>query len=175
MPFRLQDGALPRAAPRAAYPRPFSRFFALAVWAGGLLTTVIRPQPCGLVSLRMGITQYSEVSAEYASLLVENYTNALRSVRKYDLEFFQPLAAPPNNHKSSKPTQRVQMRRAGRIKRRRFQKTNNELNRLQWGQVMDTARYRARRRGNNKIAPTRRRRRSRTVWDHGDSGELHRR
>ena len=56
----------------------------------------------GLVSLRMGITQYSEVSAEYASLLVENYTNALRSVRKYDLEFFQPLAAPPNNHKTSK-------------------------------------------------------------------------
>ena len=68
LPFRLQDGALTRAAPRAAYPRPFSRFFALAVWAGGLLTTVIRPQPCGLVSLRMGITQYSEVSAEYASL-----------------------------------------------------------------------------------------------------------
>ena len=79
--------------------------------------------------------------------LVENYTNALRIVRKYVLEFFQPLAAPPNN-----------------------QKTNNELKRLQWGQVMDTARYRARRRGNNKIAPTRRRRRSRTVWDHGDSG-----
>ena len=108
MPFRLQDGALPRAAPRTACPRPFSRFFALAVWAGGLLTTVIRPQPCGLVSLRMGITQYSEVSAEYASLLVENYTNALRSVRKYDLEFFQPLAAPrtttnpPNNPNASK-------------------------------------------------------------------------
>ena len=108
MPFRLQDGALPRAAPRAACPRPFSRFFALAVWARGLLTTVIRPQPCGLVSLRMGITQYSEVSAEYASLLVENYTNALRSVRKYDLEFFQPLAAPrtttnpPNNPNASK-------------------------------------------------------------------------
>jgi len=108
LPLRLQDGALPRAAPRAACPRPFSRFFALAVWAGGLLTTVIRPQPCGLVSLRMGITQYSEVSAEYASLLVENYTNALRSVRKYDLEFFQPLAAPrtttnpPNNPNASK-------------------------------------------------------------------------
>ena len=28
---------------------------------------VFRPQPAGLVSLRMGITQYSEVSAEYAS------------------------------------------------------------------------------------------------------------
>ena len=56
----------------------------------------------------MGITQYSEVSAEYASLLVENYTNALRSVRKYDLEFFQPLAAPPNNHKTSKLLKRVQ-------------------------------------------------------------------
>ena len=112
MPFRLQDDALPPATPRAACPRPFSRFFALAVWAGGLLTTVIRPQPCGLVSLRMGITQYSEVSAEYASLLVENYTNALRSVRKYDLEFFQPLAAPPNNHKSPKQTQRVQTRRS---------------------------------------------------------------
>ena len=60
----------------------------------------------------MGITQYSEVSAEYASLLVENYTNALRSVRKYDLEFFQPLAAPPNNHKSSKQPQSVQTRRS---------------------------------------------------------------
>ena len=60
----------------------------------------------------MGITQYSEVSAEYASLLVENYTNALRSVRKYDLEFFQPLAAPPNSHKSPKQTQRVQTRRS---------------------------------------------------------------
>ena len=60
----------------------------------------------------MGITQYSEVSAEYASLLVENYTNALRSVRKYDLEFFQPLAAPPNNHKSPKQPQRVQKRRS---------------------------------------------------------------
>ena len=60
----------------------------------------------------MGNTQYSEVPAEYASLLVENYTNALRSVRKYDLEFFQPLAAPPNNHKSSKQTQRVQTRRS---------------------------------------------------------------
>ncbi|CAH0378054.1 unnamed protein product [Pelagomonas calceolata] len=56
------------------------------------------------------------------------------------------------------------------MRQRRFQKTNNELKRSQWGQVMDTARYRARRRGNNKIAPTRRRRRSRTVWDHGDSG-----
>ena len=149
MPFRLQYGALPRAAPRAAYPRPFSRFFALAVWGGGLLTTVFRPQPCGLVSLRMGITQYSEVSAEYASceflcslvecssvtvflrsaswslsvsteraalltictrrkLYVRNpclfmgfarvymfhRSNALRIVRKYVLEFFQPLAAP---------------------------------------------------------------------------------
>jgi len=60
----------------------------------------------------MGITQYSEVSAEYASLLVENYTNALRSVRKYDLEFFQPLAAPPNNHKSPKQPQSVQTRRS---------------------------------------------------------------
>ena len=30
-----------------------------------------------LSSLRMGITQYNEVPAEYASLLVENYTNAL--------------------------------------------------------------------------------------------------
>ena len=60
----------------------------------------------------MGITQYSEVPAEYASLLVENYTNALRSVRKYDLEFFQPLAAPPNNHKSPKQPQRVQKRRS---------------------------------------------------------------
>ena len=44
--------------------------------------------------------------------LVENYTNALRSVRKYDLEFFQPLAAPPNNHKSPKPTQSVPTRRS---------------------------------------------------------------
>ena len=69
-------------------------------------------RPCGPASLRMGITQYSEVSAEYASLLVENYTNALRSVRKYDLEFFQPLAAPPNNHKSPKQPQRVQTRRS---------------------------------------------------------------
>ena len=109
----------------------------------------------------MGNTQYSEVPAEYASLLVENYTNALRIVRKYVLEFFQPLAAPPNNHKTSKLPKRVQTWRSrdagdnGDSK-----KTNNELKRLQWGQVMDTARYRARRRGNNKIAPTRRRRRS---------------
>ena len=42
--------------------------------------------------------------------LVENYTNALRIVRKYVLEFFQPLAAPPNNHKTSKPPKRVQTR-----------------------------------------------------------------
>ena len=35
-------------------------------------------------------------------------TNALRIVRKYVLEFFQPLAAPPNNHKTSKPPKRVQ-------------------------------------------------------------------
>ena len=97
--------------------------------------------------------------------------NALRIVRKYVLEFFQPLAAPPNNRKSSKPTQTCpDGTLAGRMRQRRFQKTNNELKRLQWGQVMGTARYRARRRGNNKIAPTRGRRRSRTVWDHGDSG-----
>ena len=30
-----------------------------------------------LSSLRMGITQYDEVPAEYVSLLVENYTNAV--------------------------------------------------------------------------------------------------
>ena len=76
-PVKGKVAPLPRAAPRAACPRPFSRFFALAVWAGGLLTTVIRPQPCGLVSLRMGITQYSEVSAEYASLLVENVDSSV--------------------------------------------------------------------------------------------------
>lgn len=40
-----------------------------------------------LVSLRMGNIQYNEVPTEYGSLLVENYTNALRSVRKCDLEF----------------------------------------------------------------------------------------
>ena len=98
-------------------------------------------------------------------------TNALCLVRKYGHEFFQPLAAPPNNRKSSKPTQTCpDGTLAGRMRQRRFQKTNNELKRLQWGQVMDTARYRARRRGNNKIAPTRKRRHSRTVWDHGDSG-----
>ena len=34
-------------------------------------------RPCGPASLRMGITQYSEVSAEYASLLVENVDSSV--------------------------------------------------------------------------------------------------
>ena len=166
MPFRLQDGALPRAAARTACPRPFSRFFALAVWAGGLLTTVIRPQPCGLVSLRMGITQYSEVSAEYASLLVENYTNALRSVRKYDLEFFQPLAAPPEQPQiiQTNPT-RPNATLAGRRRPQGFERTNEGDRAKLWTNARIV-------RGNAEAAETHQTRRwrdSRTVRDHGDS------
>ena len=100
--------------------------------------------PCSLCTRR----NYTYEIRVFSWVLLEFYTfhrsNALSLVRKYGLEFFQPLAAP--------------------------QPTKNHIQRLRWGQVMDTARYRARRRGNNKIAPTRRRRRSRTVWDHGDSG-----
>ena len=39
--------------------------------------------------------------------LVENYTNALRIVRKYVLEFFQPLAAPPTYQKQ-RPTDTIE-------------------------------------------------------------------
>ena len=47
------------------------------------------------------------VSLAFTSLLVPAQ-NALRIVRKYVLEFFQPLAAPPTYHKTSKPPKRDQ-------------------------------------------------------------------
>ena len=50
--------------------------------------------------------------------------NALSFVRKYGLEFFQPLAAP--------------------------QPTKNHVQRLRWVQVMDITRYQARKRGSSQ-------------------------
>ena len=48
------------------------------------------------LSLRWGNTQYNEVPAEYASLLVENYTNKLLYLGNQDLEFLKwPLAVTP--------------------------------------------------------------------------------
>ena len=50
----------------------------------------------------------------FARVYTFHRSNALSFVRKYGLEFFQPLAAP--------------------------QPTKNHVQRLRWGQVMDTAR-----------------------------------
>ena len=54
--------------------RTLGRFhdFSRSLSGWGLLTTVFRPQPCRLASLRMGITQYNEVSA------VDNVYNVVR-------------------------------------------------------------------------------------------------
>ena len=96
-------------------------------------------------------------------------TNALCLVRKYGHEFFQPLAAPPNNRKSSKPTQRVQKGRSRDAEDHEGSNapttSSNEVDRAKLWTPLGIARGDAEA---AKLTQTRRWRSSRTVRDHGD-------
>ena len=126
LPFRLPDGT-PAQRPRTTY-RPFSRFFALAVWAGAL-TTVIRPQPCGLVSLRMGITQYGEVPTYAWSIEWRRRRAQIIAVVE-----FSAVAAPRQPQNQTNPTRPSRRSRAQKTTRVRTPTTSsNEVDGPSYG------------------------------------------
>ena len=95
--------------------------------------------------------------------------NALRIVRKYVLEFFQPLAAPPNNRKSPKPTQRIQTRRSRDAEDHEGSNapttSSNEVDRAKLWTPLGIARGDAEA---VKLTQTRRWRSARNAGDHSD-------